>query len=187
MQTTRNGLLAGAAAAILLAGLSGCSGNNVAKELAAMNTSNVHRVANMYSGFQNYKNGRGPNDEAEFKQFIKEFDPEKLSMMGIDKNNVDKLFTSEWDGKPFKIRYKIGGGRGSVAAVVFDQEGKNGKKRVGFTGNARVDEVDDATYASLWAGQGESAAPAAPPAGAPSGGRPSGLPPGAPTGPPPGK
>ena len=60
-------------------------------------------------GIQNYKGGRGPKDEAEFKEFVRNFDPNKLSMMKIDPNNVDGLFTSERDGKPFKIRYKVGG------------------------------------------------------------------------------
>jgi hypothetical protein len=177
-------ILYAAAAAAALGGLSGCSRDNMAKEVAAMNTSNAQRLANLYGAFQNYKNGRGPSDEAEFKQFVAEFDPEKLSMMGVNKSNVDAVFASERDGKPFKIRYKVGGGRGSVAPVVFEQEGKNGKKLVGFTGTARVDEVDDTAYAILWAGKDGSQPPAGPPAGVPSGGRPAGPPPGAPTGPP---
>ena len=45
-------------------------------------------------------------------------------MMNIDANNLDGLFTSERDNKPFKIRYKVGGGRGSVDAVVFETGGQ---------------------------------------------------------------
>ena len=103
----------------------------------------------MYAAYQNMKSSGGPKDEADLKAWIKEYDPNKLSMMKIDANNLDGLFTSERDGKPFKVRYKVGGGRGSVSAVVFEQEGVNGKKQVGFTGG-RVDEVDDATYNQLW-------------------------------------
>jgi hypothetical protein len=173
--TSRAGLLL--ATGGLLAGLSGC-GDNVAKEVAAMNTSNVQRLSNTYAAFQNFKGGRGPNDAADFKAFIKDFDPNKLSMMGIDPKELDAIFTSERDGKPFKIRYKVGGGRGSVDPVVFEQDGKEGKKQVGFTGG-KVEDVDDATYAQLWAGKGEK------PTGDPrSGGRPVGAPAGAPTGPP---
>lgn len=155
----------------LLLGLAGCGGDNVARQVAAMNTSNIKRVANMYSAFQNYKGGSGPTDDAEFKAFIKAFDPAKLSMMGIDANNLDALFTSERDSKPFFIRYKLGGGKGSEAAVVFEQDGKDGKKQVAFTGNSKVEDVDDATYAQLRAGK----APAAK-EGRPSSGRPAEAP-----------
>ncbi len=174
-----------ALAAALLAGLSGC-GDPVARDVAAMNGSNIQRLANMYAAYQNYRGGQGPKDEAEFKAFIKAYDPPKLEMMGIKPDNLDALFTSERDGKPFKIRYKVGGGRGSVDPVVFEQEGKEGTKQVGFTGG-KVESVNDASYQQLWAGKGESKPPAAAPAvpaGAGAGGRPTGPPPGAPTGPP---
>ena len=153
-----------------------------------MNTSNIQRLSNLYAAFQNYRGGRGPKDEAELRGFIKEFDPEKLSMMSVDLNNLDGLFTSERDGKPFKVRYKVGGGRGSVDAVVFESEGKDGTKQVGYTGG-KVEDADDGKYEKLLAGKGESQKPAGPPAGAPAGAaggrRPGGgAPPGAPTGPP---
>jgi hypothetical protein len=174
----------GIAAAILLAGLIGCSKNKVAEQVGAMNTMNSQRLANLYSAHQNYKNGQGPKDEAEFKTFIKDFDPEKLKMMGIDPNNIDVLFTSERDGKPFKIRYRVGGGRGSVAAVVFEQQGSEGKKQVAYTGNTKVEEVDDATYQQLLAGKGVSQPSAGGPPLNTKDGRPIGRPQGAPTGPP---
>jgi hypothetical protein len=167
-------------AAALLAGLAGCSGDNVADQVAAMNTSNVQRLANLYAAYQNYNGGRGPKDEAAFRAFIKDFDQNKLAMMKVDPNNLDGLFTSEWDGKPFRIRYKVGGGRGSVDAVVFDQVGRDGKKRVAFTGG-KVEEVGEAEAKQLWAGKGPSQPAGAPPG---QGGRPTGPPTGAPTGPP---
>lgn len=166
----------------------GCETDNSLKELAGMNTSNIQRLSNLYAGFQNAKGGSGPKDEAEFKEFIKAYAPDRLSAMSIDANNLDKTFTSERDSKPFKIRYKVGGGRGAVAAVVFEQDGVGGKKQVGFTGG-KVEEVSDAEYASLWSGKAASTPPAStPPAGGPpvGGGRPGagGPPAGAPTGPP---
>jgi hypothetical protein len=148
-----------------------------------MNTSNIQRVANIYSAFQNYKNGRGPKDEAEFKAFIEDFDKNNLAMMHIDPSKLDELFVSERDNKPFKIRYNVGGSRGAVAAVVFEQDGVEGQKQVAFTGNSRVEAVDRAAHAQLWAGRGESQPAGAPPAGKGGGGRPVGAPPGAPTGP----
>src|SRR5438132_1610501 len=129
MRTILHRLPAGFAAAYLLAVLAGCSGDNTAAQVAAVNTSNIQRLANMYSAFQNYKGG---------------------------------------------------GGKGSVAAVVFEEAGKEGKKQFAFTGTgSKVEDLDDAAYAQLWSGKSR---PAADPK---EGGRPTtGAPVGAPKGPP---
>ncbi len=167
-----------AATALMLAALGalgGCRGNSVASQVAAMNDANIKRVANMYAAFQNFKGNRGPADAAEFKGFIQEFDPNKLAMMGIDKGNLDATFTSERDGKPFLVRYKVGGGRGSVDPVVFEQEGKDGKKQVGYTGG-KVEEVDDATAKHLYAGKTPHPGSAEATAGRPPMSRPAGAP-----------
>jgi len=179
MRTIRYSTAAVLAAAALAAALPGC-GNNTTRQVAAMNKSNAQRIANIYSAFQQYKSGRGPKNEAEFKAFIKDFNKDNLSAMGIHPDKLDELFVSERDGQPFKIRFNVGGGNGAVAAVVFEQEGKDGQKEVAFTGNSKVEAVDSAAYAQLWAGKGESAPPAAPKIQKGGGGRP----PGAPTGPP---
>ncbi len=172
-------LISGMLFALLLVS-TGCS-DKVAQQVGEMNKSNIQRVGNMYAAFQNtVGGGRGPKDEAEFTKFIREYDPNKLQMMGIDANNVSGLLTSERDGKPFKIRYNVSGGRGAVAPVAFEQDGKDGKKQVGFTGG-KVEEVDDTTYKEYWSGKSGTTAPAAGPTGRPTG---SGPPPGAPTGPP---
>jgi len=163
--------------AAALLGLAGCSSDHTAQDVAAMNKSNIQRVANMYTAFQTYRGGHGPANESEFKSFIANFDAEKLTMMGIKADNLNALFTSERDGQPFKVRYNVGGGRGSVDAVAFEQTGKDGKRQVAFTGNTKVDEVDEPTYQQLWAGKGKVEAPAGPK------GRPNGPPPGAPVGP----
>jgi len=166
--------------AFLISSLVGCNSDRTAQDVAAMNKSNIQRLANLYTAFQTYKGGRGPATEAEFKDFIAHFDAEKLTMMGVKANEVNGLFTSERDSKPFKVRYNVGGGRGSVDAVVFEQDGKDGKRQVAFTSNTKVDDVDEATYQKLWAGKGVSE----PVAAAPTSGRPkSGPPPGAPVGP----
>jgi hypothetical protein len=158
----------------VMAALTGC-GDKTAKEVAAMNKSNIQRLANLYSAHQTYKGGRGPANEAEFKEFIKNFDAEKLQMMGTKSEDLPGLFTSERDGKPFKIRYNVGGGRGSIDPVVFETDGKDGKKQVGYTGG-NVEDVDDQTYEQLWAGKGGGGKQS-------TGGRPSGPPAGAKTGP----
>jgi hypothetical protein len=177
----------------LLAGLAlltGCSGDNTAEEVAAMNKSNILRLANLYSGFQNGfagGNSGGPKDENEFKNYITNYPADKLKMMGVDPANLDGLFKSERDGKSFKIRYKVGGGRGSVAPVIFETEGKDGKKQVAFAGDPKIEDCDQATYDAYLTGKQGVQGPGSP-GGAPAGGggRPAGggRPEGAPTGPP---
>ena len=171
--------LCGLTAAAFGIALAGCSTDETANKVAAMNTSNIQRISNLYAGFQNMKSSSGPKDEAELKTFIKEYDPNKLQMMGVNANDLDKLFTSERDGKPFKVKYGVGGGRGSVSPVVFETVGQDGKKQVGFTGGT-VEDVDDARYQELWSGK----APPTTMPGSKDYGRPTGRPSGAPTGPP---
>jgi hypothetical protein len=173
-------------AVVALAALAGCSRDQTARDVAAMNTSNIQRVANLYSAFQTYNGGRGPATEAEFKDFITRYDAEKLKMMRVKTDDLIALFTSERDGRAFKVRYKVGGGRGAAAPVVFEQDGKDGKRQVGFAGNAKVEEVDTATYDQMWAGKAGTEPPVGAGASNPKGGRgrPTGPPPGAPTGPP---
>jgi hypothetical protein len=172
---------------IALAVVAGCSSDKTAQLVGEMNKSNIQRVANLYAAFQNGKSNGGPQDEKEFKDFVNAYAPDKLKMMGVDTSNIESVFKSERDGQPFKIRYKVGGGRGAVAPVAFEVNGKDGKKQVGFTGG-KVEDCDEARYKDLLAGK-DTTPPAAGPAGGgtvpgggsrPGGGRPAG----APTGPP---
>ena len=155
--------------------LPGCGGDNTVEEVGKMNSTNINRLANLYSAFQNGVSGGGsggPKDESEFRKYIQNYPADKLKMMGVDTSNLDGLFKSERDGKPFKIRYKVGGGRGSPASpVVFETEGKGGKKQVGFAGNTTVEDCDQATYEGYMNGKTPSPGgrPSGPPAGAPKG------------------
>lgn len=185
MQRRRTALTTFIASAALL--LVGCSRDTTADDVAKLNKSNIQRLANFYSGMQNgYASTKGsnpPKDEAEFKEYVRAYPADKLKMMGVDAGNIDELFKSERDGKPFKIRYKVGGGRGSVAPVIFEQDGKDGKKQVGFTGG-KVEDVDQAAYDQYLTGKVGTTAPGAPTGAPAAGGRPTGRPSGAPTGPP---
>jgi hypothetical protein len=142
-------------------------------------------LANLYSAFQNTKGGgRGPKDEAEFKTFIKEYPADKLSMMNVDTNKMDELFKSERDSQPLRVKYNVGGGRGSVDPVVFETTGKNGKIEVYYT-MAKVDELDAAAAEELLKGAKPKSAPGGDQSGRPNfgpGNLPPGVPPGTPTG-----
>ena len=71
--------------------LTGCSGDTTAEDVGKMNTSNILRLANMYSSFQHGfagGNSGGPKDEAEFRKYITNFPADRLKMMSIDPANL---------------------------------------------------------------------------------------------------
>jgi len=117
-----------------------------------MNDSNIRRVANLYTAFQLRNGGRGPKDESEFKSFIeRDMSKRKLEMMGVNPADIEGLFRSDRDGQPFVIRYGVHGGLTTTEPVVFEQEGRDGSRKVAFT-NGPVEEVDNARYEQLLKG-----------------------------------
>ena len=116
-----------------------------------MNDANIKRLVNLYTTYQSVHGWQGPKDEKALKSFVTSRGiPEKnLEMMGIDPNNLDSLFKSDRDGKSFKVKYGVTGGRGVSDAIVFEDQGINGKKMVAFNGPV-VEEVEDAEYKKLW-------------------------------------
>jgi hypothetical protein len=143
----------------LLAGvLFGCgSRTDPDSAIARVNATNIQRLANLYFTFQSQHEWRGPVDEAEFKSYLRKYDPHKLSRIGVDPNALDKLFISEGDGQTFKIRYGVlGSAMGSSAPVIFESAG-NGKRRlVGFL-DMQQREVDESEYDALWSAKPSNA------------------------------
>jgi hypothetical protein len=145
---------------LILAASGGCGGDDPADRIAAMNNSNIRRVANLYNAFQLRKGMKGPKDKAAFTSFIQqEMSPIKLERMQVDKNNVEALLISERDNQPFVIRYGVGGGLGSANAVIFEKQGVDGIRQVAFT-NGKVEEMAADKYEQHLQGK-------APPAAAP--------------------
>jgi hypothetical protein len=144
-------MIAFAIAGMLILAL-GCS-RDYSGVVAGMNSSNIRRLSNLYRDFQESRTGIGPKSEAELRQHIQTKPLATFQVMGIDPNNRDRIWISERDHKPFKLRYGVDSPLGAVAAVVFEQEGVAGKREVGFN-NFTVEEVDDARYNALWEGRG---------------------------------
>jgi hypothetical protein len=143
----------------LLAGvLIGCSSRTDADSaIARVNGTNIQRLANLYFTFQSEHEWRGPADEAEFKSFLHKCDAHKLSRIGVDPNALDKLFISEGDGQPFKIRYGVlGSAMGSSAPVIFESAGDGKSRLVGFL-NMQQREVDESEYDALWSAKPSNA------------------------------
>jgi hypothetical protein len=143
--------------ACLLSGLvAGCSSQiDPDSAIASVNRTNIERLANLYSAYQSQHDWHGPTDEADFKAFVRRCDAHLLTRIGIDPNVIDKLFVSERDGQPFKIRYGVpGSAMGSSAPVIFESAGSGGKRLVGFL-NMQQRQVDDAEYNTLWSSKSD--------------------------------
>jgi hypothetical protein len=131
--------------------LIGCSSRtDPDSAIARVNGTNIERLANLYFTFQSQHEWRGPAGEAEFKSFLHKYNPHKLSRIGVDPNALDKLFISERDGQPFKIRYGVlGSAMGSSAPVIFESAG-DGKRRLVGVLDMQQCEVDESEYEKLW-------------------------------------
>lgn len=136
---------------MVMVGAVGCSSSSSSDAaIKSVNNTNIQRLANLYSMHQFKNQFKGPADEAMFREYLAGPDPTKvLETMGVEKGGLDKLFISERDGEPFKIRYGvISGPRGSTEAVIFESKGRLGKRMVGFL-NMVQREVEDQEYESL--------------------------------------
>lgn len=131
--------------------LLGCTGRtDPDSAIASVNETNLQRLANLYFTFQSKHDWRGPANEDEFKSFLRGYNPEKLTRIGIDPNAIDKLFISERDGEPFRIRYRVvGSAMGSSEPVIFESKGDGRNRLVGFL-DMRQREVDETEYDALW-------------------------------------
>ncbi len=141
----------------------GCS-DQVARQVAAMNDTNLKKVSSLYRFYQ-YRNGwQGPKDAAALRAFVEKAPPQKLEMMQVDPARFDSFLISERDGQPAKVRWGVAIGPTDVQPLVFEAEGVGGKRIVVFS-NAQTEEVDAARYDTLWAEGGRPPvdATAAPP------------------------
>lgn len=151
-------------AAGLLTGLAICLGcsDPVARQVAAMNDTNLKKVSSLYRFYQ-YRNGwQGPKDAAALRAFVDRAPPKKLEMMQVDPAQFDTFFISERDGQPARVRWGVAIGPTDVQPLVFEATGVDGKRIVVFS-NAQTEEVDSARYETLWSEGGkppeDSAAP----------------------------
>jgi hypothetical protein len=138
----------------------GCSSRSDADSaIAAVNKTNIQRLANLYLTYQSLHEWHGPKDEAQFKTFLHSFNAHMLSRIGVDPTALEPLFISERDGQPFKIRYGVqGSSMGSSAPVIFESVGDGKRRLVGFL-DMQQREVDEAEYNSLWSSTTAAPAP----------------------------
>jgi hypothetical protein len=164
-------LLTGLSAAVAVA-VAGCADRSISRQVAAMNDSRIKQLANLFRFYQATNGWVGPKDEATLRSFVQAAPRKNLDMMGIDPSRFEEMLVSDRDGKPFAVRWGVSIGPMEEQAVVFEAEGRDGRRLVAYTG-ARTEEVDAERYAKLFAGEGVVAsAMSGPPAAAPSGGSP---------------
>jgi hypothetical protein len=101
----------------------------------------------MYSFYVGQHQGKSPPSEADLKTFIKSLPAERLKQFNID--DVDAIFTSPRDGKPYQVTYGGKGGRpGGPTPVAWEQDGKGGKRFV-VDSLGKLEEVDEAKFQEM--------------------------------------
>jgi len=93
------GLLGAVLPIALLAALAGCQ----AQKEAAQEASTLKPLALLYGQFTGQHRGQPPKSEAEFKAFIEAKGKPLLASFGVA--DVESLFTSSRDKKPYVVRY----------------------------------------------------------------------------------
>ncbi|MFO0927579.1 MAG: hypothetical protein U0736_11145 [Gemmataceae bacterium] len=107
-------------------------------------------LARLYGTYISRHRGTPPKSAAELTKFADALAPDELKAIGIDKANLDGLFTSSRDHKPFVFRApaSYGGRPGPSTVVLHEQEGVKGKRIVVFS-LGQTEEVDAARFKQL--------------------------------------
>ena len=128
----------------------GCGGSQ--RESEAREQSNLKPLVILYGHCKGQNRGEPPASEAALKQFIRSLSAGELARWGV--TDVDSLFTSTRDGKPYVVLYgdaakRGAAGPGSPQVVAYEQEGVGGKRLVGSSPGDMVEEVDEARFKEL--------------------------------------
>ncbi len=111
-------------AAACLFGVGGCSENQSAER----EQSNLKPLAVFYGQYLGQHRGQPPADEQDFKKFLYAMGKERLEAMQV--KNVDELFVSPRDRKPYVVLYgpvpKTGAELPSTTVIAYEQVGKGG-------------------------------------------------------------
>ncbi len=116
----------------------------------AQEESGLKPLAIFYGRFVPQHQGRPPQNEAEFKAYLKE-PANAEELLGIHKvADIDALFISSRDKKPYIVIYGPTSGEGPAGApvVAYEQDGLNGKRFVASSMGA-VEEVDAVRFQKM--------------------------------------
>jgi hypothetical protein len=142
------GIVAALGGLVLCVALAGCGGHRANQ---AQEESNLKPLALLYGQFIGQNRGQPPATEAQFKDFIRAQGKTLLESFHV--SDVDGLFVSSRDGKPYVVRYgpaaaKGPPGPGSAPVIAYEQAGVGGRRFVASSMGA-VEEVDEARFKQL--------------------------------------
>jgi hypothetical protein len=133
----------------------GCGGDPVAEGFKKSNRLNMQKIANAYRMFASINNNMGPENEEEFKEFLRSDDriAYRLGLTSLDLDNLDGYFTSEADEEPFVVLYgqKIDPAL-DYSALVFDKTGVDGMRRIALACSEIIEVTDKKKYERILAG-----------------------------------
>lgn len=146
MKTSSFAAMVSVIGGLLLAIASGCAQRESTQAQVA---SNLKPLAVLYGKFTGSHRGRSPENEKEFKDYIKSLSESDLAALKI--SDAEKLFVSARDGQPYVVVYggpKGPAGSSSSPVVVYEQVGVGGKRFVA-TALGAIEEVADARFREM--------------------------------------
>jgi len=116
------------------------------REAQQRQDSNLKPLAILYGQFLGRHEGRPPADEQEFKQFIRSSGSEQLAR--FDVADLESLFISSRDQKPYVVLYGDEAPLGSARVVAYEREGQGGTR---FVANdlGEIRQVDEAQFRAI--------------------------------------
>jgi hypothetical protein len=123
--------------------VAGCGGPRNPSGAAAQ-SSRLRALAAFYKQYQDSHRRRPPENEAEFKAYLKTLSPEQLDAWKI--SDIDQAFISERDNEPYVILY---GKQAAKARLIgSEKSGKDGKRMV-VHATGQVELADEAQFQKL--------------------------------------
>ena len=122
----------------------GCTGQDT--DALNRQESNLQPLSILYGKYSASHRGQVPADEKAFRGFIMSLPTEDRARFKAD--DIDSLFISSRDNKPYHIVYAKEAGQGRSDVVAYEQEGVGGKRWVARSLGI-LEEVDEARFKEL--------------------------------------
>lgn len=141
---------------VTLALFSGCTGDRVASQVAAVSKTNLQKLSNIYSLYVVRNGYKGPKDEETFRDFL-ENDPsieKNIGYMGVGRDDFDKISISDRDNEPLLVRYGLKlPPMSPKQPQVLETVGVDGIRMVIMSNGDIVEVEDDAEYEKMASGK----------------------------------
>ena len=141
---------------VTLALFSGCTGDRVASQVAAVSKTNLQKLSNIYSLYVVRNGYKGPKDEETFRDFL-ENDPsieKNIGYMGVGRDDFDKISISDRDNEPLLVRYGLKlPPMSPKQPQVLETVGVDGIRMVIMSNGDIIEVEDDAEYEKMASGK----------------------------------